>query len=313
MSESPAIVAAALLISVALLAIGAEWVVRAAARIAHRAGMSDLVIGLTVVALGTSAPEFVVTLLAAIGDKPDISVGNVVGSNIFNTGLVLGICALVWRIPTSVYLARRDVPLLLAGTLLLLLVTRDGELGRTEGLAMFAVLVGYLFWLIRRGSPQGMVIEEVPHDGSLVRDLPRLLVGLAMVCGGAQLLVQSASELARAMGATEWQIGVTIVAGGTSLPEFATSVMAGLRGRRGIILGNLIGSDLFNLLGVLGLAAFLRPLPVGETATMGLAMMFGAVLLLLLAVMRGSHVLKPWAVVLVLVALGRWAFALAGH
>lgn len=313
MTESPAIVAAALLFSVALLAIGAEWVVTSAARISHRAGLSDLVIGLTVVALGTSAPEFVVTLFAAIDGKPDISVGNVVGSNIFNTGLVLGVCAFAWRIPTSVYLGRRDVPLLLAVTLFVILVSRDGQLDRSEGLVMFATLLAYLWWLIRRGSTSGMVMEEVPHDVSLGRDIPRLLVGLAMVCGGAHLLVESASGLARAMGATEWQIGVTIVAAGTSLPEFATSVMAGRHGHRGIILGNLIGSDLFNMLGVLGLAAFLNPLSVGESATMGLWMMVGAVVLLLLAVLRGTHVLRPWAIVLLVVSLGRWAVDLLMH
>jgi cation:H+ antiporter len=307
MTEGPAIVAAVLLFSVALLAMGAEWVVTSAARISHRAGLSDLVIGLTVVALGTSAPEFVVTLLAAIDGKPDISIGNVVGSNIFNTGVVLGVCAMFWTLPTSVYLARRDVPLLLGATLFVLLVSRDGRLDPFEGLAMFGVLVGYLWWLMRRGRGSGMMLEEVPHDVSLKRDIPRLLGGLAMVCGGAHLLVTSASALAEAMGASQWLIGVTIVAAGTSLPEFATSVMAGRRGHHGIILGNLIGSDLFNMLGVLGLAAFLNPLGVGENATGGLWMMVGAIVLLLLAVLRGTHVLRPWAVVLVVVGLGRWA------
>lgn len=309
MIEHPALACAALIGSIFLLTRGAKWVVLSSARIARRFGLSDLVIGLTVVALGTSAPEFVVTVLAAIEGQPEMAVGNVVGSNIFNTGLVLGLCALLWRVPIAVDLVRRDVPLLLLSTVGLLLLLRDGRLDRLEGLCLFVALVLYLAWLVRRGSVSGVVLEEIPREPARARDGLLLLGGLAFVCAGAELLVESAVYLATELGASEWLIGVTIVAAGTSLPEFATSIMAGRHGHRGIILGNLVGSDLFNLLGVLGLAGLLRPLDVRGVPWADLWMMVGAVGVLLLVVLRRRHMPPLAGVVLIAIALGRWGFS----
>jgi cation:H+ antiporter len=308
MIEHPAIAVGLLLFSVAGLAWGAEWVVLSAARIAGKLGLSQLTIGLTVVALGTSAPEFVVTVLAAIQGRPDISVGNVVGSNIFNTGIVAGVCVLVWRIPISIGLARRDVPLLLASTGLVLLLLRDQMLDRVEGLAIFALLVLYIVYLVRLRQHTASVLDETPVDGATARDPLRLLAGLGLLCVAAHFLVQSAVFLAHEVGASDWLIGVTVVAAGTSLPEFATCVMAARHGHRGIILGNLVGSDLFNLLGVLGAAAAIQPLAVDPAAVNGLWMMVAAVGLLWLAVARGTHVMRWAGAALILVALARWGY-----
>ena len=307
MMEQPAIAVAVLLASVAALAWGAEWVVVSAARIARRLGMSQLTVGLTVVALGTSAPEFVVTVLAAIEGRPDISVGNVVGSNVFNTGLVAGLCVVVWRIPISLGLARRDVPLLLAATALVLLLLRDRLLDRVEGVVMFALLALYIGYLVHLSRLPGSVPDETPGDGATARDPLLLLAGLGLLCVGAHYLVQSAIVLARTVGASDWVIGFTVVAVGTSLPELATCVTAARHGHREIILGNLVGSDLFNLLGVLGAASAIQPLAVNGAAVTGLWMMLAAVGLLWLAVARGTYVVRWAGAVLILVALTRWA------
>ena len=313
MIEHPAAATVALPIAVYLLAKGAEWVVLSSANIARRFGLSDHVIGLTVVALGTSAPEFVVTVMAALQGHAAISIGNVVGSNIFNTGLVLGVCVFLWRVPTSVGLSRRDVPLLFVGTAAALFFLRDHQLDRLEGLFLFVSLGVYLAYLIRRGRPAGLVTEEeVPREPGNARDLPLLLLGLVCVCGGAQLLVESSVYAGRALGVSEWLIGVTVVAAGTSLPEFATSIAAGRHGHHGIILGSLVGSDLFNLLGVLGVAALIRPLDAGPEALNGLGMMLFAVLVLWLVVVRTAHVARGAGALLVAVAIARWLFSANG-
>ena len=301
-----------LLLSVAGLAWGAQWVVVSAARIARRIGLSQLTIGLTVVALGTSAPEFVVTVLAAIEGNPDISVGNVVGSNIFNTGIVAGVCVLAWRIPIAVGLARRDVPLLLAGTGLVLLLLLDQRLDRVEGLGMFVLLALYIGYLVRVRRPAPSLPDETPAGSASARDPLRLLAGLGLLCVAAHYLVQSAIVLAQSVGASDWLIGSTVVAAGTSLPELATCVMAARHGHRDIILGNLVGSDLFNLLGVLGAAAAIQPLAVAPEAVTGLWMMLAALGLLWLAIARGRHVMRWTGAVLILGALARWASTSTG-
>ncbi len=299
---SPAIDVGLLLLSVAALWFGGHWVVSSSGRIATRFGLSDLLVGLTIIALGTSAPEFLVTLVAALRDLPDISVGNVVGSNIFNTGLILGICATLWPIPLSRPLVRRDIPVLLAGTaLVLVFLAPDQQLGRAEGLTMLLALVAYLLYLFWSHERDG------PHDGSgMSREVALLLLGFSGVVGGAHLLVESASSIATTLGVSKWRIGLTIVAAGTSLPEVATSIAAARHGRGGMILGTLIGSEIFNLLGALGLAAFLRPMVVDCSAVPGVLMMLGAVALLFLLNLRGSQVRRVIGLVLIGVALARW-------
>ncbi|WP_135304024.1 calcium/sodium antiporter [Haloarcula amylovorans] len=267
-----------LLVCVAVVAlwVGAEQFVLGASRIARGLGVSGLVVGLTVVAFGTSAPEFAVTLDAALTGQTTISVANVVGSNVLNLGFILGGVALVGAIAATRDLVRRDAVLLVVTTGLLLALVRDGRLNRPEGAALFALLVAYLWYLARQGRAEA---NGAPSQTVEWLDGGRLLVGLGMVVGGGHLLVLAATDIALAVGVSEWTIGITIVAGGTSLPEFATSLAAARRGRTGISAGNLVGSCIFNVLGVLGLAATIRPLPVAPVGVQTTAWLLGTVVL----------------------------------
>ena len=292
--------------SVLALAVGASQFVTGASRIARRVGLSGLVIGLTVVAFGTSAPEFAVTLDAAFAAKSDISVGNVVGSNILNLGFILGGAALLRRIRTSRELVVRDSAVLIGTTVLTFAFLGDLRVSRLEGTVLVALLVGYLFVLARTGSERVRAGETTAVD---VRpaDVVGLVGGLAAVILGAHLLVLAASDIAREAGLSEWVIGVTVVAVGTSTPELVTSIVAARRGRSGISAGNLVGSCIFNFLGVLGAAAVVRPLSVAPTAIGSMGWLLGIVLVAV-ALFRSSGVLSRLEG-LVLIALNavNWA------
>jgi cation:H+ antiporter len=249
---------------VAGLWVGADQFVAGASRLARRLGVSGLVIGLTVVSLGTSAPEFAVTIDAAVSSKADISVGNVVGSNVVNLGFVLGGTALVRQLPVASALVRRDGALMVATVLGLLAVLRDLVVSRVEGALLVGALVVYLV-VLARGDAASDAVRVDP--GAFRRtDLLRLVGGLAVVVAGAHALVTGAAAVATALGVSEWVIGVTVVALGTSTPELVTSVAAANRGRTNVAAGNVVGSCIFNVLGVLGVAALVRPLPVAEAA-----------------------------------------------
>ncbi|WP_324664089.1 sodium:calcium antiporter [Haloarcula sediminis] len=264
-------------VAVVALWFGADQFVTGASRVARRLGVPGLVVGLTVVAFGTSAPEFAVTIDAALAGQSDISVANVVGSNILNLGFILGGVALVRAMATTRTLVRRDGLLLVASTALLLVVAVDGRLSAAEGALLFGTLLVYLVVLARAGSEGATTAADPFHPP----DALRLLVGLALVVGGGHLLVGSAADIARAAGISEWVIGLTIVAAGTSLPEFATSLAAARAGRTGISAGNLVGSCIFNALGVLGLAAVVQPLSVSPAGVEGAAWLLGTTVLVL--------------------------------
>lgn len=288
---------------------GAVWLVEAAARIAKRFGMSELVIGLTVVALGTSAPEFAVTVGAALKGQADISVGNIVGSNIFNLGFILGGVALVRPIRTTRTLVRREGSMLIGTALLLLFFLRDLTMARWEGVVLMAILCTYIGLLIYRRQASD---EDVPAGEMRWHDILRLLAGIGVVVLSGHYLVESASSLARMMGLSEWVIAVTIIAAGTSTPELATSLVAVLRGRHGMSAGNLIGSDLFNLLGVLGLAAVLRPLGVESGAYGSLFLLCGMVILVVIMMRTGWRISRFEGGVLVLINILRWVWDFSG-
>ncbi|MDS0259697.1 sodium:calcium antiporter [Haloarcula sp. S1CR25-12] len=262
-------------VAVVALWFGADQFVTGAARVARRLGVSGLVVGLTVVAFGTSAPEFAVTLDAALAGQSDISVANVVGSNVLNLGFILGGVALVRALVTSPTLVRRDGLLLVASTALLLGLAADGRLSALEGAVLFASLLAYLGVLVRTESDGATTAADPFHPP----DVGRLVVGLALVVGGGHLLVVSAVDIARVAGVSEWVIGLTVVAAGTSLPEFATSLAAARTGRTGISAGNLVGSCIFNALGVLGLAALVQPLTVSPVGVEGTAWLLGTTVL----------------------------------
>lgn len=261
------------LAGVAGLWIGAVQFVGGATRVARALGVPGLIVGLTVVSLGTSAPEFAVTVDAALTGQAAISVGNVVGSNVVNLGFILGGAALVRALPVSTSLVRRDSAVMIATVVVLLAFLRDFALSRAEGSLLCLALVAYLAWLARSGSDR----VRPPDETRPVRwfDPVRALAGLALVVAGAHALVTGGASLASRVGVSDWVIGVTVVALGTSTPELATSVVAARRGRANVAAGNVVGSCIFNVLGVLGVATVIRPLAVSPVAFEGVLWLLG--------------------------------------
>lgn len=296
-----------LFISVALLWVGSDRLVESAGRIAQKIGISELVIGLTVVAFGTSAPEFAVTLTAAVKGYASISVGNIVGSNIFNIGFILGAVAIVRNVHIAPKLVYRDGLLMIFSTFMLLLFFNNLKLSFYEGAILFSTLLFYLLYLIIKKEPPEM---EDPESGSLAtwKDWLLLPISIAMVVAGGQLLVSSASAIARTIGISEWVIGVTIVAAGTSAPEMATSLAAVIKGKHGISAGNLVGSNLFNILGVLGLAGMIKPLTILPTSYYSLVLLSGMVVLAVALMRTGWRITRSEGILLVLSGLALWAY-----
>ncbi len=261
-------VAGQMMIGFVLLAFGGELLVRGAATLASALRISPLVIGLTVVAFGTSAPELGVSLQSALSGNADVAVGNVVGSNIINVLLILGASALVTPLVVSSQLIRLDVPLMIAASLAMWAMAADGVIQRWEGGLLFASLVIYIVFCIRKSRSENQAVvdefsEEYAHSVSGFRGLASqvglIVVGLVLLGLGSRALVDGAITVATHLGVSELVIGLTIVAAGTSLPEAVTSVVASFRGQRDIAVGNVVGSNLFNILCVLGLTSTVSP------------------------------------------------------
>lgn len=258
-----------LLLGLALLYVGGESLVWGACAMARRLGVSPLAIGLTVVAFGTSMPELVVSLDAATAGANDISLGNVVGSNIANITLILGLAALIAPTTCESKIVRIDGPVMIAVSLLLLLMMSNGVLSRPEGIALFAGVIGFTVFtfLQNRGDP-GAATDAQSIDADLAVNRPlkmglQIIAGLALLILGGHLVVESAVEIATMLGLSQAFIGLTIVAVGTSLPELSTSVIAALRRQGDIAIGNVVGSNIFNILGILGITAMVTPLQLG--------------------------------------------------
>jgi cation:H+ antiporter len=256
-----------LIIGLLILGLGAELLIRGSSAIAARFGMSDLLIGLTIVAFGTSAPELAVSIKAAIAQQGGIALGNVIGSNIFNAALILGLTAFITPLTVSLQTIRRELPILLPVTILFAaLIFLQDDLGRVSGTVLFIGLLVYLWFSFRHPEVIVASQEPLPQDVNPPGSLPSLvcvvliLAGLAMLVFGARLFVAQAVLVATALGVSEAVIGLTIVAAGTSLPELAASVTAALRGKADMAIGNIVGSNLFNILGIAGLSAMVRPL-----------------------------------------------------
>ncbi len=257
------------LIGFTLLYFGAEWLVKGSSSLARSLGVTPIVIGLTVVAFGTSAPELVVSVISSIQAKSMIAVGNVVGSNICNIALVLGLSALFNPIKSDPSVVRRDIPIMLAISLYLLLLSYNSTLGRIEGTTLFAGVILYTIFnysLAKKESAGAADIESELEDIGFIASRPKqvilIAIGIAGVVGGAQIVVDSAVKIMTILGVSEKFIGLTIVAFGTSLPELATSVVAAMRGEMDISIGNLVGSNVFNIMSVLGVASMVRPIPI---------------------------------------------------
>ena len=257
-----------LIVGLVLLVGGAELLVKGASRIAAGFGISPLIIGLTVVAFGTSAPEMAISVSSALKGEADIAVGNVLGSNIFNVLFILGVAALISPLLVSKQLVRIDVPVMVAVSILAYVVSIDGRITFGEGAVLFAGILSYVVMLIRIARRTGEAGEAVEQSKHWAIDTGFMVVGLALLVLGSRWLVTAAITIAEAMGVSELVIGLTIVAAGTSLPEVATSIIATIRGQRDIAVGNVVGSNIFNILAVLGLTAMVAPggLPVSEAA-----------------------------------------------
>ena len=262
------ITALTLLAGLALLIWGADFLVKGASRIAVGFGISPLVVGLTIVAFGTSSPEMMVSVSSALKGEADIAVGNVVGSNIFNVLFILGVSALITPLLVSKQLVKIDVPIMIGVSVLALVLSMDGRIVFWEGALMFAGIIAYTIMAVRIGKIGDDAGEVLEGADRMWVNIAFIVFGLVLLVVGSQWLVSAAVEIATAMGVSELVIGLTIVAAGTSMPEVATSITAAIRGQRDIAVGNVVGSNIFNILAVLGLTAMVAPggLPVSQAA-----------------------------------------------
>lgn len=297
-----------LIISACIVALakGASWLVDSSVKIANWLKIPELVIGLTIVAFGTSAPEFGVTLLSAVKGLGDIAVGNVVGSNIFNLGFILGSAAIVRDLHASKSLVYRDGLFLLAGTILLTIMAWDLSVSKLEGFLLLLALIVYLFSLFNKKftAEPNNGIEKLRWS-----DFMLFLLGLGFILTASHFLVESSVSLARTLGISEWVIGTTIVAFGTSAPELATSITAAVKGHHGISIGNLIGSDIFNMFGVLGLTAIIQNMKVDVGVRYNLILLVAMVLLVLLFIRTRWRITRREGIILVLIGMARWVYS----
>jgi len=294
-------------VSALLLWFGANWIVTSAALIARKFNVSELVIGLTIVALGTSAPEFLVTVNAALRGHNDISLSNVVGSNIFNLGFILGLMALIKPLASNRTIVYRDGVLLFLTTAGILLVSLTGELGRIFGGCLMALLITYLAYLgVKREKHGEEELEELRGKAASWLDGLLLIGGFVAIAAGGHLMVTAATSIANSLGVSSWVIGVTIVAAGTSLPELVTCLAASVKGKNEMLLGNLIGSDFFNFAGVLGLTCLMKPLPVSPEASSGIIVLVAMVGLVLVMLRTGWRVSRLEGALLIGINLLRW-------
>jgi cation:H+ antiporter len=246
-----------------LLAVGADFMVRAAVRMAARLQVRPLIIGLTVVAFGSSAPQMAISTQAVLGNAPDIAFGSVIGSSIFSLLVTLGGCALLTPLRVSRELVRLDLPLMFGASALVFVLAFNGPFGGREGVVLLLALLGYLWLLRRQARHHGRTYPAVVAPArTWPRSVLMFATGAGLLVGGGHLLLQSTVALASSLGLSERVIGLTLVAVSASLPELATSLVATLRGQRDIAVANVVGSNLFNLLGVLGVTAVLAPLPL---------------------------------------------------
>jgi len=242
-----------------ILTFGAEALVRGSCAIALRLGIAPLIIGLTIVAFGTSAPELAVSIKAALAGNSAIALGNVVGSNIVNIGLILAVTALIRPITVHSQMVKRDIPIMIAASTLMWFLLLDGVVSFIDGAILFGSLVGYLAfsYISAKNNPEELDVEITPQNPGI--SIAFIIVGIAMLVGGGIIFVNGAVDLAKQFGISEVIIGLTIVAIGTSMPELVTSVMAALKGQSDIAIGNVVGSNIFNLLGILGATALIQP------------------------------------------------------
>lgn len=293
-----------------LLFGGGNMLVKGSSQLARTLGIHPIVVGLTVVAFGTSMPEFLVSLIAALTDKPDVALGNIIGSNVANIGLILGLSALVQPITIHLQLLRFEVPLLVGVSLYFWLICFNGTLSRIDGLTLSIGFVAYLIIVVIGAKKHSSVLEEkyhpIPGDSKrMVLDMILIIIGIAGLTLGARCIVDSASEISRRLGVAELILGLTIVALGTSLPELATSLVAAIKKEGDISVGNIIGSNIFNMMAIAGPTALAHPLVVTEELKFNhLPSMVGLTLLLFPLVKTGRLLTRKEGAVLLLCYFG---------
>lgn len=292
--------------------------VKGGAALALRLGLNALVVGLTVIAYGTSSPEMVVSVSASLQDNGAIAIGNVVGSNICNIALILGVCALVSPLSASAQIIRREIPIMIGVSVLLAAMLWDEQLSRLEGGVLFAGIVVYTVLTVReaRAETKGKAEQEYGEDfpaGSMGLGKSVLLVvaGLGVLVVASQLFVGGAVVLAKSWGVTEAVIGLTVVAVGTSMPELATSLVAAVRGHGDVAIGNVVGSNIFNVLGILGIAALINPIDTSGLSRVDLATMVVAALAMLPAARSGGVISRLEGAVLLFAYFGYTAWLVA--
>jgi cation:H+ antiporter len=311
-----------LIVGLILLTLGGDTLVRGASTAAQRLGVSPLLIGLTLVGFGTSTPELVTSLTAALAGSPGIAIGNVVGSNTANILLILGVTTLIAPIVVDRAAFRRDGIMLVVASLVCTATVLGGEVGLIPGLIMVAMLVAYIVfaWWSERGvhdaerAKYEHMAEDAPDaPGGLWAGLGLAVLGIALTIGGARLLVDSAVVIARDLGVSDTVIGLTVVAIGTSLPELVTSVVAAVRGRADVALGNIIGSNIYNVLGILGITALVAPFQApAAIARLDIWVMLAATALLVLFVRTGMKIVRWEGAVLLAAYIGYMAWLAMG-
>ena len=310
---------AVLISGIVVLYFGAVWLVRGASRLASSLGVSPIVVGLTIVSLGTSAPELVVCLVAALQGKPGLAIGNVMGSNLANIGLILGLTSLVHPLEVKHRVVWREMPVMLLITFAIYPIAFDRVLSRTDGFMLLLVLLAYLVWVFRSGHPEEIKSSQGPRDAiatpegaaSLLnlKDIGQVALGSAFLVLGGYCIVKGAVEVASALGISEVIIGLTVVAIGTSLPELATSLVAAMRQEVDIAVGNIIGSNIFNLTAIFGTTAVVRPIMIPETVLSRELAGVVFMSLLLWPILRSGWRIKRWEGALLLTAyigMGWW-------
>ena len=310
---------AVLISGIVVLYFGAEWLVRGASRLASSLGVSPIVIGLTVVSLGTSAPELVVCLVAALQGNPGLAIGNVMGSNLANIGLILGLTSLVHPLEVKHRVVWREMPVMLLITFAIYPIAFARVLSRMDGFMLLLVLLAYLVWVFRSGHPDEIKSSHGPRDSMAtseeaasllnLKDIGHVALGSAFLVLGGYCIVKGAVEVASALGISEVIIGLTVVAIGTSLPELATSLVAAMRQEVDIAVGNIIGSNIFNLTAIFGTTAIVRPIMIPETVLSRELAGVVFMSLLLLPILRNGWQIKRWEGALLLTAyigMGWW-------
>jgi cation:H+ antiporter len=287
-----------LLFGLILLVLGGEGLVRGSSALASRFGVTPLLIGLTIVAFGTSSPELVVSLQAALKGNSDISLGNIIGSNIGNIGLILGISALIMPLKVQVQIIRKEIPfMILISVLIAALILTVDSFSFVHGLIFFLMLIAYIFFAIKN-SKKEVIAEEIieeytPQKLNAVLSIVYIIAGLAGLIFGSDLFVKGAVEVAKIFGISDLVIGLTIVAVGTSLPELVTSVIAAIKKETDIAIGNIVGSNIFNILGILGITGMVKEINLNSItyADLGIFLLFAVIILPL---SRTKFVLQRW-------------------